>query len=114
VEEVSAAGLEAAIAEGGPVLVDVYADWCGPCKLMEPVLEALQVRMEGLRVLRMDSEAYESKATAMRVHALPTLVFYKAGAEVHRFEGALDLESLEELASELFGLQRVRGDGQQR
>lgn len=106
VQEVTASELDAAVQTGEPLIVDVYADWCVPCKLMEPVLEVLQARFRpsGLRVLRMDSEMYEAKAAAMEVDALPTLVFYKDGAEVHKLEGTRDLDSLQTLTVDLLGL----------
>mmetsp|Transcript_89495 Transcript_89495/g.261569 ORF Transcript_89495/g.261569 Transcript_89495/m.261569 type:complete len:278 (-) Transcript_89495:90-923(-) len=106
VEEVSASELEAALGLDGPVVLDVAAEWCGPCKLMEPILEVLQERLRpsGLRVLRMDNDDNPEKASELQVEALPTLIFFRDGAEVHRMEGAAGLEQLEALTRDVFGL----------
>ncbi len=71
-----------------PILVDFYADWCNPCKLMAKELEKVQAHMgDRLQVVKIDTEKYEDLATDHHVYALPTLVLFKDGQPVQRFEG---------------------------
>jgi thiol-disulfide isomerase/thioredoxin len=65
-----------------PLLVDVYAVWCGPCQLMaKHLLEASQVWGDSVRVVKMDSDKYPSMASTLRAQALPTLILYSGAAE---------------------------------
>lgn len=74
-----------------PVLLDVYATWCGPCQLMAPQLEAAAKRLASrIRVAKMDSDKEQAMATQLRVGALPTIIIFdRNGKEVKRQEGAL-------------------------
>ena len=71
-----------------PLIVDVFAAWCGPCKLLAPQLEALAAELgDRARVAKLDSDAHPVISTKLRVAGLPTVIFYKGGQEVHRLEG---------------------------
>lgn len=71
-----------------PMLLDVYATWCGPCKLIAPQLESLAAKLkERARVAKIDSDLEPQMSSQLRVQGLPTLIFYRDGAEVHRVEG---------------------------
>jgi thioredoxin len=73
-----------------PVLVDFYATWCGPCKMMEPELEQVSVKLEGkLKVVKVDTEKYPALASRYSVQSLPTLAVFKDGQLQERFEGVL-------------------------
>ena len=76
---------------GTPLLLDVYATWCGPCQLMAPQLAAAASELgDSVRVAKIDSDKYQNWAAALRVGGLPTvLVFDSEGKEVNRVEGAL-------------------------
>jgi len=97
--------LDEVLLQGHPVILDVYADWCGPCKLMEPVLQALALRLSvtPIRVLQINSDLFPAKAAALRVDALPSVLFLRGGAEVHRVEGLSDVHELTALAEEMLG-----------
>ena len=71
-----------------PLLLDVYATWCGPCKMIAPMLESLASKLGSrARVAKLDSDAEEAVSSELRVQGLPTLIFFKDGREVHRLEG---------------------------
>jgi thioredoxin 1 len=82
--------------EDGEVLVDFYADWCGPCKRMEPAVEevAEEVADEGVRVLKVDIDENPKAASAYGVRSVPTLVFFDDGKAVRRAVGAKSPEEL--------------------
>ena len=73
-----------------PVLVDFYAEWCGPCQMMVPILEQVGAQMkQHVQVVKINTERYPQLANQYQIHALPTLVFFKQGQIVDRIEGVL-------------------------
>ncbi len=80
-----------------PVLVDFYADWCGPCQMMTPILEQVNTHLHGrVRVVKIDTEKYPELATRYGIEALPTLVVFKQGQPVDRIEGVMQTQQLVE------------------
>ena len=77
-----------------PVLVDFYADWCGPCQMMAPIIEQVNAQMQQLRVVKIDTDKYPEIASKHHIHALPTLVLFKQGKPVDRIEGVMPAEQL--------------------
>ncbi|MBD2568947.1 MULTISPECIES: thioredoxin [Nostocaceae] len=78
-----------------PVLVDFYADWCGPCKLMAPILEQVNAQLKDrLRIIKIDTEKYTELASQYNILALPTLVLFKKGQPVDRIEGVMQAPQL--------------------
>lgn len=78
-----------------PVLVDFYADWCGPCQMMSPILDQVNAQLkERLRVVKINTEKYPQLASQHHIHALPTLVLFKHGQPVERIEGLMPAEQL--------------------
>ena len=78
-----------------PVLVDFHATWCGPCKMMAPVIEELGKELEGkARVLKIDVDNNQAVAGQYNVQAVPTLIIFKDGQIVWRNAGAIPKPAL--------------------
>jgi thioredoxin 1 len=72
-----------------PVLVDFWAEWCGPCKTIAPVLEELAGEQAGkLRIAKVDVDENQGLARQYGVQSIPTMIVFKDGVEVHRMVGA--------------------------
>ncbi|MFN8606414.1 MAG: thioredoxin [Vulcanimicrobiota bacterium] len=86
-----------------PVVVDFYADWCGPCKRMEPVLEKVSQAYGGkVKVVKLNSDENQDLSLKYQVRGLPTLIVFRAGEEVDRklgFQSEQDLNKLMTTAS---------------
>ncbi|ELZ36784.1 thioredoxin [Halorubrum tebenquichense] len=81
------------------VLVDCYADWCGPCQMMEPTIEALAAETDAA-VAKVDVDANQAVAQQLGARSIPTLVLYADGEAVDRFVGAQDRATLESAIDE--------------
>ena len=78
-----------------PLLVDFYATWCGPCRMIAPILDEVQAAMKSkLQVVKVDTDKYPNLASQYNIEALPTLVLFKQGKPVERIEGVLPMEEL--------------------
>jgi len=78
-----------------PVLVDFSAPWCGPCRMMEPILDQVNTQMkQKIQVVKINTDNYPQLASQYQVHALPTLVLFKNGQPVERIEGVVPVEQL--------------------
>lgn len=71
-----------------PVLVDFYADWCGPCRMMPPILKELKrVLGDSVEVIKIDVDKNKQLASNMKIQSIPTLILYKKGQIVWRQSG---------------------------
>jgi thioredoxin 1 len=70
------------------VMVDCWADWCGPCRLLSPIVDELATEMDGLTVLKVDIDAEPGFARQYDVMGVPTLLFFHHGRLVQRLVGA--------------------------
>ena len=83
-----------------PVLVDFYADWCGPCKMMAPTLDALAQKQAGQAlVLKLDTEANPQTPSRFGIRGIPTVISFQGGKEKGRHVGLADMKTLEGLVA---------------
>ncbi|QLG62166.1 thioredoxin [Halorarum salinum] len=75
------------LTDEGIVLVDYWADWCGPCKMLEPTVEELADEVEDLLVLKVDVDEHQALAGEAGVRGIPALQFYADGEEAERLVG---------------------------
>lgn len=82
----------------GVTLVDFYADWCGPCRRIAPVIEELASEMQGkATIAKLDIEQAQSTTASFQVMSIPTLILFKDGKEVNRIVGLTDKEKLKQV-----------------
>ena len=83
------------INQNKPVLVDFFAEWCGPCKMMSPILKELKSDLgDKISIIKIDVDKNQSLAAKYQVRGVPTLVLYKSGKQVWRKSGAVQKNEL--------------------
>ena len=79
-----------------PVLVDFYADWCGPCKMMAPAVDALAAKYQGRAlVAKLDTDASPQTAARFQIRGIPTVIVFEKGQLARKQSGAMPLSALE-------------------
>ncbi|MBE0522134.1 MAG: thioredoxin [Candidatus Methanoperedenaceae archaeon] len=79
------------------ILMDFYADWCGPCKMQDPILEEMEKKFEGkVEFKKIDVDANQELAIKYTVHAIPTLILEKDGKVFKRYTGVTRASVLEQ------------------
>lgn len=79
------------------VLIDFYADWCNPCKILSPIVEEVAMENPNIKVVKIDVDSNENLAYEYRAYSIPTLVVIENGVEVNRAVGAIPKEDILEL-----------------
>ncbi len=83
-----------------PVLVDMYADWCGPCMMMAPEIEAFAEETDKVKVCKLDVDEATDLALTFGVMSIPTVILFHKGQEVKRFVGAKEKHQIAEFVGE--------------
>lgn len=80
-----------------PVLIDFYADWCGPCKILSPIVEEVSSKYEDVKFVKINIDNNQDIANEYRIMSIPTLVYIKGGEEQNRVLGAVGMDVVESL-----------------
>ena len=84
-----------------PVLVDFYAEWCGPCQIMKPrILDVMERMGDEIQVIQIDVDKEKELATSFRISSVPTLIIFKNGKQQWRQSGIISSHALMKLLQE--------------
>ena len=98
IQEITSADFEEVVLKSEkPVLVDFNATWCGPCRMLKPVLEQVAAERADVTVVGVDIDENDELAEEYEVFSIPCLVLFKDGAEANRSVGLIPKESIEDL-----------------
>src|SRR5436190_23443744 len=96
INDVTDATFQAEVIESEtPVLVDFWAPWCGPCRLVAPVLQEIAQERDDLRIVKLNTDDNPQTAANYGILAIPTMLLFRDGAEAARIQGAMPKKRLE-------------------
>ena len=102
IKEITDSNIQELLAEGKPVVVDCWAPWCGPCKMMLPVVEELATEYEGKIIVgKLIVDENDETCGTYGIMNIPTILYFKNGELVNRTVGAMNKTKLQELFEEL-------------
>jgi len=102
--EISSAEFESKVFADGIVLVDFWAEWCGPCKQFGPVFEEASEQHPGVSFFKVNTEAEQEIAAALEIRSIPTLMIFRDGIQLFSQPGALPGHALDDLIGQVEAL----------
>lgn len=90
-----------------PALIDFYADWCGPCKMLAPILEQLSEEYgDKIDIYKIDTEAEQELSAAFGIRSIPSMLFCPMGEEPQMANGALPKQQLEQIIKDVLKVEK--------
>jgi thioredoxin 1 len=99
--EITDKSIDGVLNENELVIIDFWAEWCGPCRILGPTIESLSHENEGIAVGKLDIMNNNESVQKYMVSSIPTVIFFKNGEEVHRTRGAIPKSALQAKIDEL-------------
>lgn len=97
------ANFDSTVKSSAKLIVDCWAPWCGPCRMLAPTFEALAKDYNGkVAFAKLDTDESPRTAMALSIHSIPTLMFFKDGKQVERLVGARPRADIESVIKKLF------------
>ena len=103
---ITSAEFESKVLADGIVLVDFWAEWCGPCKQFGPIFEAASEQHPDASFVKVDTEAEQEIAAALQIRSIPTLMIFRDGIQLFSQPGALPGHALDDLIGQVKALDR--------
>lgn len=93
-QEFTDKNLEQSVNTNGVVVVDFWAEWCGPCRVMGPIIDELATEIPGVKIGKLNVDDNPDSALLYMVSSIPTIIIFKGGSEVERIVGTATKQSL--------------------
>ena len=104
VVDITTADIEKTVTENEIVLVDFWAEWCGPCKAFGPVYEKVSGKNPEITFAKVDTDAEQQLGAMLQIQSIPTLMAFREGIAVFRHSGAIPEQALDDLVTQIKGL----------
>ncbi|AVM63250.1 MULTISPECIES: thioredoxin [Dietzia] len=102
--DITTAEFEKTVTENDIVLVDFWAEWCGPCKAFGPVYEKVSGKHPEVTFAKVDTDAEQQLGAMLQIQSIPTLMAFREGIAVFRHSGAIPEQALDDLVEQIKGL----------
>lgn len=102
--DITTAEFEQTVTENDIVLVDFWAEWCGPCKAFGPVYEKVSGKNPEITFAKVDTDAEQQLGAMLQIQSIPTLMAFREGIAVFRHSGAIPEQALDVLVAQIKGL----------